>query len=182
MNTYSSPALLLVDGYNIIGDWYSLKTIRDQKGLDFARTALVETLVNYTSYKGLQAKVIFDAHYQNTPSYEEKHTGKLSIHYTAYEETADTYIERFCASFPRRNPPPQPRLIVATSDQAQRHTVVGYGAEWLSAQKLAKEIDLHKKKRRKNYRSSTQTKARFLVSSLDSKTQQTLAKWRKGIV
>jgi predicted RNA-binding protein with PIN domain len=182
MDAYSSQALLLVDGYNIIGAWQSLKKIRDNDGLEFARHALVETLVNYTSYKGLEAKVVFDSHYQNTPSYEEKHTAKLWIHYTAYAETADTYIERFCASFPRRNPPPHSRLIVATSDQAQRHTVVGYGAEWLSAQKFAKEVDTTKNIRKKSYRPQQNSHKRFLVNSLDSKTQQTLAQWRKGII
>jgi predicted RNA-binding protein with PIN domain len=177
----SHPALLLVDGYNIIGAWHWLQKIRDRDGLEFSRTALVETLVNYTGYKALEAKVVFDAHYQNTPSYEEKHTSKLWIHYTAFAETADTYIEKFCASFRHRNPSATPRLIVATSDQAERQTVVGYGAEWMSAQKLAQEIDTTKRKGNTNYRPRQKSQGRFLFNSLDPKTQQTLAQWRQGI-
>ncbi len=181
MEASSSQTLLLVDGYNIIGSWHWLKKIKDGDGLEFARTALLETLVNYTAYKGLEAKVIFDAHYQNTPAHEEKYTTKLWIYYTAFAETADTYIEKYCASFPRRNPLPTPRLIVATSDRAQRLTAVGYGAEWMSAQKLAKEIDTTKRKGRRNYRARQKSQKRFLFNSLDPKTQQTLAKWRQGI-
>lgn len=180
MISYSSQAFMLIDGYNIIGAWHWLTTIRDRDGLNYARNALVETLVNYTGYKGLTVKVVFDAHYQKTPSYEEQHTEKLWIHYTAFSVTADTYIEKFCASYPNRNPPPTSRLIVATSDQAQRHTVVGYGAEWICAKKLAKEIEITKDKGKKNYRPRQKSQGRFLFNSLDSKTQQTLAQWRQG--
>jgi predicted RNA-binding protein with PIN domain len=181
MVAYSSEPIILVDGYNIIGAWHWLKEIRDRDGLELARLNLVETLVNYVSYKGIQGKVVFDAHYQKTPSYEEKHTPKLWIYYTAFSETADTYIERFCASFPRRSNPPLSRLIVATSDQAQRHTVVGYGAEWLSAQKLAKEIEAAKKKGTRNYRPRQKSQGRFLFNTLDPKTQKTLTQWRHGL-
>lgn len=181
MNVYSSPTVMLVDGYNIIGSLHSLKQIKDQHGLEFARNALVETLVNYTGYKGLQAKVVFDAYYRNTPSHEEKHTAKLWIQYTAFSETADTYIEKFCASFFRQNPSETSRLIVATSDRDQRNTVVGYGAEWLSAQKLGQEIEETKKKHKKNTRPSRKSQGRFLFNNLDTKTQQTLTQWRLGI-
>lgn len=181
MKSYSSVILLLVDGYNIIGDWYFLKTIKEQQGLELARAALIEVLVNYTGYKGLQAKIVFDAHYQKTPSYEEKCTSRVSVHYTTYGETADTYIEKLCASISRRNPSPFSRLIVATSDQAQRHTVVGYGAEWFSAQKLAREVEISKKKGRKNFRPQQKSQKRFLFNALDPKTQQTLSELRHGI-
>ena len=181
MNSYSSPTIMLVDGYNIIGAWHWLKKVRDQDGLEFARIKLIETLVNYTGYKGLQAKLVFDAHYQKTPSYEEKHNSKVSVHYTAFSQTADTYIEKFCASFFQRTLPPTPRLVVATSDQAQRHTVVGYGAEWLSAQKLGHEIETTKRKAKRNYRPRQKSRGRFLMNNLDPQTQQTLSKWRYGI-
>ncbi|BAQ60981.1 hypothetical protein protection type Tc resistance proteins [Geminocystis sp. NIES-3708] len=180
MVSTTSQAILLVDGYNIIGTWYWLKKIRDKNGLEHARDSLIESLVNYTGYKALEAKIVFDAHYQKTPSYEEKHGKNVSVHYTSYSETADTYIEKFCASFPRRNPETDTRIIVATSDQAQRHTVVGYGAEWLSAQGLAKEIDSTKTKEKPNFRPRQKSQGRFLFNSLDTKTQTALAKMRFG--
>ncbi|BAQ66522.1 NYN domain-containing protein [Geminocystis sp. NIES-3709] len=175
-----SQAILLVDGYNIIGTWHWLKNIRDKNGLEHARESLIESLVNYTGYKGLEAKIVFDAHYQKTPCYEEKFSQSVCVHYTSYAETADTYIEKFCASFPRRNPETDTRIIVATSDQAQRHTVVGYGAEWLSAHGLAKEVDSTKNKSKRNFRPRQKSQGRFLFNSLDSKTQQALTQMRFG--
>lgn len=88
---------------------------------------------------------------KKTVKNEEKYSKSLSVHYTSYSETADTYIEKFCASFVRQNPESRTRIIVATSDQAQRHTVVGYGAEWMSAQKLAKEVDFTSIRQKKTY-------------------------------
>jgi len=138
MDSTTTQAILLVDGYNIIGSWQWLKQIRDQNSLEQARISLLENLVNYTGYKDIQAKVVFDSHYQKTPRTEEKYNYNLSVCYTSYWETADTYIEKYCASFTRKNPYSKTRIIVATSDQAQRHTVVGYGAECLSAECLEK--------------------------------------------
>ncbi len=181
MVSISSRAILLVDGYNIIGAWNSLKKIRDKDGLEQARQSLLDTLVNYTGYKALETKVVFDAHYQKTPGYKEKYSDSVSVHYTSYNETADTYIEKYCASFKRKNPYTSIRIIVATSDQAQRHTVVGYGAEWISSQKLAQEVDFTKKTERRNHRSRNKPQGRFLFNSLDSKTQQALTQMRFGI-
>lgn len=180
MISINSQAILLVDGYNIIGAWHWLKNIRDYNGLERARESLIESLINYTGYKDLEAKVVFDSHYQKTSSYEEKLNKNVSVYYTSYSETADTYIEKFCASFPRRNPETDTRIIVATSDQAHRHTVVGYGAEWLSAHGLAMEIDATHIKSKKNFRPRQKAQGRFLFNSLDSKTQQALSQMRFG--
>ncbi|AFZ47211.1 protein of unknown function DUF901 [Cyanobacterium stanieri PCC 7202] len=180
MVSTSSRIILLVDGYNIIGAWNSLKRIRDKNGLEYARQSLLDILVNYTGYKALETTVVFDAHYQKTPGYKEKYSDRVSVHYTSHNETADTYIEKYCASFQRKNPDTSTRIIVATSDQAQRHTVVGYGAEWMSAQHLAKEIDLTQKREKRNHRSRNKSQGRFLFNSLDSKTQKALTQMRFG--
>ncbi|WP_069790360.1 NYN domain-containing protein [Cyanobacterium sp. IPPAS B-1200] len=180
MVSTTSQIILLVDGYNIIGAWNSLKKMRDKNGLEYARQSLLDTLVNYTGYKALETKVVFDAHYQKTPSYKDKYSDRLWVHYTSYNETADTYIEKYCASFQRKNPDTSTRIVVATSDQAQRHTVVGYGAEWMSAQVLAKEIDMTQKREKRNHRSRNKPQGRFLFNSLDSKTQKALTQMRFG--
>ena len=142
MPSSSRQAFLLVDGYNVIGAWSSLKATRDRHGLASARLELVEALINYTAVVGYSTQIVFDAHYQNTPSHSENQTPNLSVYYTAFAQTADTYIEKFCADFYHEQQQHQfPRLIVATSDRAQRLTVVGYGAEWMSAQHLSGEVE-----------------------------------------
>lgn len=180
MNSTISQAILLVDGYNIIGSWSYLKKVRKKNGLECARDSLIESLINYTGYKAIQSKIVFDAHYQKTPSNEEEYGDRLSVHYTSYAETADTYIEKFCASFHHQQEDRKKRLIVATSDQAQRHTVVGYGAEWMSAQGLVAEIDATNNKQRRKFNTRSKSQGRFLFNSLDTKTQQALVQMRFG--
>lgn len=181
MATSSSQTLLLVDGYNIIGAWSALKQTRDSYGLELARNKLVETLINYSAHQGYNTQVVFDAQYQKTPSSQEQYTPSLSVHYTGFAQTADTYIEKICASLSRQVSPPLNRVIVATSDHAQKLTVLGYGAEWMSAQHLANDVDLSSHQLKKRHRSRKPSRGRFLVNSLDAKSQQLLAQWRQGI-
>lgn len=175
-------ALLLVDGYNIIGAWSDLKQSRDRHGLEIARQELIETLIDYAAVQAYQTYIIFDAHYQNTPSYSEACTSLVSVYYTAFAETADTYIEKFCAAFQSHKQPKSLRLIVATSDRAQRLTVTGYGAEWISAQRLAGEVEMTVRQINRKKRPRKKAAGRFLYNSLDPNAQQRLLQWRKGIL
>ena len=174
-----SQAILIVDGYNIIGAWSHLQKIRDRHGLELARRDLVEALVNYSAVKEYETKIVFDAQYQNRPSCTKNHTRYLSVHFTAFGETADTHIEKFCASFGRhysRNFH-EPRLIVATSDRAQRLTAMGYGAEWLSAQRLIGEVEVTSQRLKPQRRPPKSSQGRFLFNSLDPKAQKKLRAW-----
>ncbi|MDR9404976.1 MAG: NYN domain-containing protein [Halothece sp. Uz-M2-17] len=175
-----APPVLLVDGYNIIGAWSELKSLRD-RDLEAARDRLVDTLINYTASKGYQTQVVFDAHFQSTPKFRETPTTNVSVYYTAYGETADTYIEKFCASNSRQGRVIQQRVIVATSDRAQQLTVSGYGAEWLSAQQLAHDVMGAKRKIKNKQRSRAQPQGRFLMNALDPKAQKQLSKLRHGL-
>ncbi|MBD1848736.1 NYN domain-containing protein [Leptolyngbya sp. FACHB-711] len=182
----SSPpqALLLVDGYNVIGAWSDLKQTRDRHGLEEARRELLHSLMDYSSYHSFDTHVVFDAQYQDTPGSREVITSYLCICYTDYRQTADSYIEKTCALF--RNDPRKlsQRLIVATSDRAQQLTVVGYGAEWMSAQKLQTEVELMfarvRRQHRTTHRQQKQSTSRFLASGLDPAAQQRLADLRFG--
>lgn len=140
MKSTVPPPLLLVDGYNIIGAWSELARLRDRESLAVARDRLVEELTNYSGYQGFKTRIVFDAYGQRQPSLNEPVTPDVSIHYTAYGQTADSCIEKWCAELQKDVRYFNLRLIVATSDQAHRHTVTGYGAEWMSAQRLAREL------------------------------------------
>jgi predicted RNA-binding protein with PIN domain len=182
MATPPPQAFLLVDGYNIIGHWPCLKQTRDRHGLEPARRELVETLINYTAHNGYKAEVVFDAQYRKTPSIKEQFTPTLAVCYTAFAETADTYIEKICAGFSRKTNPTPSRIIVATSDRAQQLTVVGYGAEWFSAQHFSSEVDTTIRHISKRKRPQQPTQGRFLANSLDAQVRQRLAELRLGIV
>ena len=177
----SSPAVLLVDGYNIIGIWPSLTKTRDRDGMEAARRDLTEILINYSAYQAYDTRLVFDAHSRDTPSSREEISRYLSVHYTDFGQTADTYIEKTCAVSRTELRYSKQRLIVATSDRAQQLTVVGYGAEWLSAHQLFYEVEAIAHKVHRKQRSQKKTSSRFLASSLDPRAQERLARLRMGL-
>ncbi|NJN76078.1 MAG: NYN domain-containing protein [Synechococcaceae cyanobacterium RL_1_2] len=175
------PGFLLVDGYNIIGFWQDLKLIKHHHGLDAARRELVEHMINYTALRGYRTQVVFDAHYQDTPVREEPYNNFLSVLYTGYKQSADSYIEKFCANFQRQHIYTYERLIVATSDRAQQLTALGYGAHWLSAPNLVKEVcSTIKTMKPKQQCKKSQASRGMLFHGLDHKTQQKLQQLRRG--
>jgi predicted RNA-binding protein with PIN domain len=180
MVSSAKQALLLVDGYNIIGAWENLQKIRDLDGLESARRDLIAIVTDYSAYQDLKTEIIFDSHLQKTPKQREKYGPNLLVHYTAFAQTADTYIEKVCASYSRSGSSVASRLIVATSDRAQRLTAVGYGAEWLSAQKFKLEVEASAATVKRKHRPRSQPKGRFLFNHLDPKTQELLFQLRQG--
>ena len=182
MYPYSSRAVLFVDGYNIIGSWSCLKETCKAAGLEAARSELIETLISYSAIKSYDTQIIFDAHYQKTPASRELINEFLSVYYTDFEQTADTHIEKLCASLRSEyNQSMARRVIVATSDRAQQLTVQGYGAEWISAKQLCYEVETSVCIARKRYQPPKQSKGRFLANSIDDKARQKLAQLRMGL-
>jgi predicted RNA-binding protein with PIN domain len=156
--------------------------MRDRHGLEEARRELVNLLIDYSAYQDLETQIVFDSQFQETPGSREVVTGALCICYTEYRQTADTYIERACALFRKDIRKFDRRLIVATSDRAQQLTVVGYGAEWISAERLLSEVDLaHQRVRRKQATTrKKQSSRRFLSNAIDPIARQQLSRMRFG--
>lgn len=141
MKFHSELTLLFIDGYNIIGAWPSLMRVRDVDGLEPARSQLIEAITNYSAYQGYETRIIFDAYAQKNRGLSEPITDDVIVHYTDFGQTADTCIEKWCAQLRNQIKYSNQRLIVATSDQDQKNTVTGYGAEWMSAHRLATEVN-----------------------------------------
>lgn len=182
MHRSSHQAVLLVDGYNMIGFWPYLTKTRDTAGLEAARWELIEALINYSAFQGFATQVIFDAQYQNTCSNQEVITEDLSIHFTEFGQTADTYIEKACAS--SRALISQSlisRVIVATSDRAQQLMIQGYGAEWMSAQQLYYDVEATVHRVRHRHKPHKKPQSRFLANSIDPKARQQLSQLRMGL-
>jgi len=172
---------LLVDGYNVIGAWFDLQQVRDRGGLEEARRELIEVLTNYSAFQDFETRIVFDAQYRESPAVSEVITKNLSVHYTDAGQTADSYIERLCALFRQDARKFQQRLIVVTSDRAQELTVVGFGAECISSQRLALDIDAASQQVRGKQQARGRSAGRFLAHSLDPAVQQRLAQLRAGI-
>ncbi len=182
MSPSRPPAVLIVDGYNIIGAWPCLKKTSQNVGLEAARNELIEALISYSAFTGYQTQVVFDAHFQKNCGNEEVITKQVSAFYTDFGQTADTYIEKLCASLRHKVAERLlSRVVVATSDRAQQLTVHGYGAEWISAQQLCYEVEATVCRTRKKYKSRKKPNSRFLANSIDAKSRQRLAELRMGL-
>ncbi len=172
--------ILLVDGYNIVGAWRELIQVRDRQGLEEARHRLIEILTGYSAYQGFDTQVVFDAQYRDTPNNREVMTNHLCVHYTDFGQTADTFIEKTCADFRTDIRKFDHRLIVATSDRAQQLTVVGYGAEWMSAEQLGNDVEFVIRKVERKIKPAKKSAGRFLFNSLDPDAQKRLSQMRYG--
>ncbi|HEY9881117.1 MAG TPA: NYN domain-containing protein [Leptolyngbyaceae cyanobacterium] len=181
MSRPSYVARLLVDGYNIIGAWPSLKKARDYDGLEIARSELIEALSNYSAFQGFETHLVFDAYSQATPGMQEVITHNLAVYYTDFGQTADSYIERLCAQHHGRSRLLNQRLIVATSDRAQQLTVMGYGAEWMSAHQLESEVQASFQRIKQRQRNRQKPVNRSLMHGLDKTVQEKLTRLRFGI-
>lgn len=180
MGARESTARLLVDGYNIIGAWPSLKQVIQQSGFEDARRELIEVLTNYSACKSYDTYLVFDAHSVRNPASQEFVTENLSVCYTDFGQTADSYIEKICSRLmngSRRNN----RIVVATSDRAHQLTVVGYGAEWMSANQLASDVQLTHRQSRRRAPKTNRLASRSLLQGLDREAQEKLNKLRFGI-
>lgn len=175
-----SQAILLVDGYNIIGAWSPLIYAKAEQGLDAAREDLIAALANFSAYQAYETWVVFDAYEQRTPATQEFVTPSLSVHYTGFGQTADSYIERACAKFRNDARKFTQRLIVATSDNVHRQTVIGYGAEGISALQLEHEVVTASKQVKHRQKAAKRRSGRFF-NTLNPEVQAQLAKMRMGI-
>jgi uncharacterized protein len=179
MASTGGVARLLVDGYNMIGAWSGLMQTRQVDGYEAARRELIEMLANYSARKGLDTQVVFDAYGVKAPLAEDVVTQNLSVCYTGFGQTADSYIERVCAQLLHRAAKPQ-RVIVATSDRAHRLTVVGYGAEWMSARQLEQDIDfIHRQEQPRTQRRSPRV-SRSAPLGMTDEVREHLTKLRFG--
>lgn len=174
MLSSSSPIILLVDGYNIIGAWPKLRQLASRSAMDLARVRLVEMLSSFVAFRGYQTTVIFDAYIHQTPAHQESSASGIEIYYTAYGETADTVIERYCAQLEWEDC----RVRVATSDRMEQLVVAGFGAEWLSAQQLQEELKRAAEEIRRAHARKRPKPKRGIDRYLDAHTLERLQQWR----
>lgn len=172
----SALPVLLVDGYNIIGAWPALQKARDRLGLEASRQDLIQNLIDYSAFQGLSTQLIFDAQYRRGPGGCEVITQNLAVYYTEFGQTADTYIEKICALAQQEQ---AQRLIVATSDRAQKLTIMGYGAEWFSAQQLADQVKAVTTLVQQQQKRLKKAPGRLLAHSLDPAAKDHLEKLRR---
>jgi predicted RNA-binding protein with PIN domain len=126
---------LIVDGYNVIHAWPSLKRLVGVS-LEDARDKLVERLSVFGQVTGADVTVVFDAHHSNAMANAEASVEGVRVLFTRRGHSADHAIERiaYAASGSGDN------LTVATSDRFQRDLVRGMGGAVISAPELERQV------------------------------------------
>ncbi|MGK7908716.1 MAG: NYN domain-containing protein [Synechococcus sp.] len=168
-----AATVLIVDGYNAIHAWPSLKKYATKSELHIARSRLLERLSNFVVFKGYSGMVVFDAHKHRQPSVPMLAPKGLDVHFSEYGETADTVIERTCAHLQWEDC----RVRVATSDRSIQLVAMGFDADWVSVLGLFEEVK-HAAKQAKRAARSTRKPGRGIDGFLDEGTRDRLMQWR----
>ena len=133
--TVSKKEYLIVDGYNVIFAWSSLKELA-RDNMDLARSRLMDILSSYCGYTKSELVLVFDA-YRN-PGSAGKRSDYHNIHvaYTADGETADAYIERIANQIGKNY-----SVRVITSDNLIRLSALRSGVLRTSSKEFEGEVD-----------------------------------------
>lgn len=131
---YDGTEYLLVDGYNVIFAWDSLKEL-SKDNIEGARNMLINILCNYQGYKKCEVILVFDAYKVKDSSREVEKVNNINIVYTKEAETADMYIEKVSHKLAKNN-----KVRVVTSDALEQLIILGNGALRVSSREFLYEI------------------------------------------
>lgn len=124
------PALLLVDGYNMIFATKSLARIAESESLDAARRQLCDMVAKLGTIRGWRACVVFDAGAGGDDEPNEEDL--IEVVFTKIDQTADAVIE--CKAHDRRDLGLE--TYVASNDGLVRLMSRAHGATILTCQQL----------------------------------------------
>ncbi|HXN92724.1 MAG TPA: NYN domain-containing protein [Candidatus Sulfotelmatobacter sp.] len=125
---------VIVDGYNVVHAWPSLKRLLTEASLEAARDSLVERLSVLGYITGADVTVVFDSH-QAAASSQETVEG-VQVMFTRRGHSADHAIERIAYDASQVGDV----ITVATSDRFQRDMVRGMGGAVISALELERRV------------------------------------------
>jgi len=125
---------VIVDGYNVVHAWPSLKRLMSEASLEAARDSLVERLSVLGYITGAEVTVVFDSH-QAAANSQETVEG-VHVMFTRRGHSADHAIERIAYDASQAGDV----ITVATSDRFQRDMVRGMGGAVISALELERRV------------------------------------------
>ena len=131
---YDGKEYLLVDGYNVIFAWDSLREL-SKGNIEGARNALINILCNYQGYRKNEIILVFDAYKVKGNVGEVEKINNITVVYTKEAETADMYIEKASHKLSKNN-----RVRVVTSDALEQLIILTNGALRVSAKEFLFEI------------------------------------------
>jgi predicted RNA-binding protein with PIN domain len=127
---------LIVDGYNVIHAWTSLKRLIGDASLEAARDKLIERVAVLGMITGESVTVVFDAHHSSAMANSEENVEGVHVVFTRKGHSADHAIERLAYEASNSGD----IITVATSDRFQRDLVRGMGGAVISALELERRV------------------------------------------
>lgn len=165
---------IFVDGYNVINSWPNLKKIKDYN-LESSRQKLIDTLLNYSEFKGCKLFIVFDAHMVKGSLEKKERQGNLVVVFTKDGETADNYIEKMVDNIGRRA-----EVSVVTSDSIEQQVTFQRGATRMSSIEFYHEVISIEKKIQIRTEKNYLEKRNWLEDRINEKTLEELEKIRRS--
>lgn len=166
--------IFFVDGYNVINSWPNLKNIKDFS-YEYSRQQLIDTLQNYSEFKGYKMIIVFDAHMVKGSLEKKQKQGDLVVVFTKEGETADNYIERTVNDIGRKS-----EICVVTSDSLVQQVTFQRGAIRMSSIEFYHEVISIEKKIRSKTEKKYLDKRNSIEERIDEKTLEKLEKLRRN--
>ena len=129
------PKCLIVDGYNVIFAWDSLKEIAEND-LEGARLRLANILANYSHFTGVRVVLVFDGYLVKGNHGEKLDHHGIDVVYTKENETGDAYIEKLIAQIGKNE-----QVRVVTSDGLIQLSTWRVGVLRMSSTEFEAEIE-----------------------------------------
>lgn len=127
---------LIVDGYNVVHAWPSLKRLLTTASLEDARDELIRRVAVLGMISGESVTVVFDAHHSSAMASSEEMVEGVRVIFTRKGRSADHAIERIAYEATNAGD----AITVATSDRFQRDLVRGMGGAVISALELERQV------------------------------------------
>ena len=126
--------MTILDGYNIIHSWDSLKALAAYS-LENARDALLDLLASYVAYTKTELVVVFDAYLVKNGAGSDFMRDGIRVVYTRQDETADTFIEAMMHELG-----PNYNIRVVTGDRLVQFSAVHAGISRMTAREFENEV------------------------------------------
>jgi len=126
--------LTIVDGYNVIHAWESLKEIADFS-LEKARETLMDILSSYVAFTKTSLLLVFDAYLVSDGAGSDFMHDGYRVVYTKPDQTADAFIEKFMHDFG-----PDYDIRAVSGDKLIQFSAVHSGIPRMTAKEFEEEV------------------------------------------
>ena len=134
--TISEPEkrMLIIDGYNVIYSWESLKELADFS-LEKARDTLMDILSNYVAFTKTELILVFDAYLVKDGRGTDMIKDGYRVVFTKEDQTADTFIEQLMHELG-----PNYNIKVVTGDRLVQFSAVHSGILRMTSREFEEDV------------------------------------------